>query len=1272
MLRKIPPFAAPLAAPPAALLAALLALCTAGCEVDTPPAPASITGAEFIAFRCVPRTEAELADIRSRLPADRRAEFQPVGAAGAPLDGCGCTTIAADGTINFLPGDLCAAGNAEIRAYVGGNDRGEVSVLRVSRDATFPARRILDVDNTIPGVTGIFVDDIITDVESDPDGRFVISVNSSTGSIALLQNDRSVLPALTIEFGIGPLLTATVWPSPERPIGRTAPATGDAPRRAWITAPQARRILEIDLDVLADLIAGGASATEDIVTAVLDLPDAVPAEIAVHPDGDRLYVGHATQPRISVFDLATGERTAIIDLTRRPICGDGYLTRIIAFADDRSCQDGLDNDGDGRVDADDPDCGGTHGIEAIDPTCPQRSQCADGIDNDGDDLIDRDDPDCDAIGRFEGPVPQCANGIDDDADGLIDRADPGCANEEDNAEDTGDTFEGPGPGGRCYEIADESADATEDEDGDGLIFVGGPGCETCADAIDNDADGLIDSDDPGCVDPDYASVRYTEERLARCADGIDQDRDGLIDFAGGDPDCHSAADDTEGGSTIELGPTELLTARVPLNGALVDHLYAIEPGGYLVVIDLDDPALRVRYTGLRDAVQAMAHRAYGLAHSILTVLADTSLRSVEITAPTILRTADGRDVFARRPDAWTGTNASRLEASVGVLVRDFYVVVDGVARRVDALNGMCATDPIDGTACLDPGTERIADICAPRACNADEACDGRRCIEGYCLPTCESDADCPANRRCDLTVNACRTHCTIDERNTLVIDPPAECTGETCDAACDADTPCAPGLSCQDGACTAPCTDALCRLTVDLATAPPVQPQSRGQADPLVHLDHQRLVHDQANVFLSAAARTTRVPEVPRLRIRGTPVGLDAERFPVFCQLPQPYFIDADAPIDADEECVAESGTEAATADLQDLEGTACTADVECADARLRCVSSRCTACADAACRLRFRTDAYGGIQIVTLDPAEIPDQEFAIAYEGALPGTESFTGRHGGPVEVTVDDPVSASTPVVAGWELIDYDRDFCRVGVEAGDLVVIDRVAPLASASNDPACDPFVATNDNVAPDQRREPLRYRVAEVTPFRLVLRPDGTSRADRTAYDDMLPRDDRLPQPRLAPPLPSPPAQCAAQLTAYRVRVADEWIIVGGETGYRHPWVRDGGTCAIDPQRAARHSRVKLGLPFQNEWFRFRLGDTRQSDGVDPYMIDAEYRFRVDNGHATSGLTGAIVVPQGMKWLPNNDRLYIVDGGQRTVIEIGGLDVYRQIMSVEIPPSPYR
>lgn len=65
-------------------------------------------------------------------------------------------------------------------------------------------------------------------------------------------------------------------------------------------------------------------------------------------------------------------------------------------------------------------------------------QCSDGIDNDGDGFIDEDDPGCTSDSdnnEFNAP-PVCSNGIDDDSDGLVDAADPGC-HSDNNAQNSG-------------------------------------------------------------------------------------------------------------------------------------------------------------------------------------------------------------------------------------------------------------------------------------------------------------------------------------------------------------------------------------------------------------------------------------------------------------------------------------------------------------------------------------------------------------------------------------------------------------------------------------------------------------------------------------------------------------------------------------------------------------------------------------------------------------------------------------------------------------------
>lgn len=70
---------------------------------------------------------------------------------------------------------------------------------------------------------------------------------------------------------------------------------------------------------------------------------------------------------------------------------------------------------------------------------PSRPACDDGIDNEGDGKVDIDDPDCDydRTRTSEGAPPTaCANGRDDDGDGKVDRNDPGCKNSKAGTSET--------------------------------------------------------------------------------------------------------------------------------------------------------------------------------------------------------------------------------------------------------------------------------------------------------------------------------------------------------------------------------------------------------------------------------------------------------------------------------------------------------------------------------------------------------------------------------------------------------------------------------------------------------------------------------------------------------------------------------------------------------------------------------------------------------------------------------------------------------------------
>ena len=155
------------------------------------------------------------------------------------------------------------------------------------------------------------------------------------------------------------------------------------------------------------------------------------------------------------------------------------------------CSDGVDNDGDGRIDF---------------PADPGCSSSTDDSEADSDDSGTRGDDDA-----------ACNDGIDNDGDGRIDfPSDPGCSSARDDSEAGGGT-----------ECSDR-----RDNDGDGRIdFPDDPGCTSAADDSEG-SDGGVAGAGGGAGDG------------AECSDGVDNDGDGRTDFPD-DPQCSSESDDSE-------------------------------------------------------------------------------------------------------------------------------------------------------------------------------------------------------------------------------------------------------------------------------------------------------------------------------------------------------------------------------------------------------------------------------------------------------------------------------------------------------------------------------------------------------------------------------------------------------------------------------------------------------------------------------------------------------------------------------------------------------
>ena len=393
----------------------------------------------------------------------------------------------------------------------------------------------------------------------------------------------------------------------------------------------------------ASLRANGVATTSITVSGTISYPLVIRTTLGAFENGQQTVTlasaGSATLRPCDSSQSAACAGSAVVTAT------DAALSTgrtVVTFQAVEICFDGLDNDGNGKVDCADPACGegvtcGTHGKVCAGGvcTCPtgNTETCGDGIDNNCDGLIDCADPQCQPHGSVagakcdtgqlgvggahvygactaagtctcsgSGKETSCGDGVDNNCNGLIDCDDPDCqpvGNAVGGACDThGNTcsplVSGHSTCSRCapggdptkYQPIETSCGDGVDNDCDGLTDCQDPNCAStglscsttgmvctaqltcqcpstsgvetsCSDGIDNDCNGFIDCKDLGCngrsCGPNGRTCATTANGTGSCTcpggtaeicnDGIDNNCDGLIDCA--DPTCQPT---TSGGT----------------------------------------------------------------------------------------------------------------------------------------------------------------------------------------------------------------------------------------------------------------------------------------------------------------------------------------------------------------------------------------------------------------------------------------------------------------------------------------------------------------------------------------------------------------------------------------------------------------------------------------------------------------------------------------------------------------------------------------------------
>lgn len=225
-----------------------------------------------------------------------------------------------------------------------------------------------------------------------------------------------------------------------------------------------------------------------------------------------------------------------------------------------ACRDGIDNDGDNKVDyPNDPGCSSKSDNSELNANV----QCDDGIDNDGDTFRDYPkDTGCFSLtDKSERSSRNCDDGKDNDNDKKIDYPnDPGCSSPSDSTEhgsaqcDDGKDNDGD----KLVDLKDPGcSDSTDNDEKDSTTST--PGAAECNNGHDDstDADTLSDyPNDPGCSSPTDPF-----ETDGQCDDKYDNDGDGYTDYPN-DPECSSYSTYYEGNCVDSDGGINSIKASV--------------------------------------------------------------------------------------------------------------------------------------------------------------------------------------------------------------------------------------------------------------------------------------------------------------------------------------------------------------------------------------------------------------------------------------------------------------------------------------------------------------------------------------------------------------------------------------------------------------------------------------------------------------------------------------------------------------------------------------
>ena len=285
------------------------------------------------------------------------------------------------------------------------------------------------------------------------------------------------------------------------------------------------------LDAQVDIDAGLSSSGTTDGPGCIPEPEDHPAACLDGLDNDCDGRVDCEQPECQIFPECNDSCTYDWDGDGWPACDDcnDYDPNVYP-GNMESCGDGQDNNCNGFVDCQDFQCQGA-------PEC--GGGC--NIDADGDGWDACQDCNDNDPNVFPGNMEFCGDGRDNDCNGFTDCHDNQCQHD-------------PMCGG-CPDADGDGFTCNDCNDADPMTFPGAP--EVCGDNQDNNCDGLVDEgcgcmqdlDGDGwdnCIDCDDSDPTVNPGAPELCGDNLDNNCDGAIDCADGqcapDPMCAACVD----------------------------------------------------------------------------------------------------------------------------------------------------------------------------------------------------------------------------------------------------------------------------------------------------------------------------------------------------------------------------------------------------------------------------------------------------------------------------------------------------------------------------------------------------------------------------------------------------------------------------------------------------------------------------------------------------------------------------------------------------------